>query len=220
MDNIKKFEHRLYGRTRGRSNKKINILNYQKLVKENQILSLENSKDYILDIGTGYGETSIFLAKKFPNHIIVSCEKFIDGNLNLLKNINNHEIKNIKLYAGNVNEFLSINKKNEFFSSVWIFFPDPWPKKKHHKRRLITDLFLKKLYQYIKSKGQVNIATDSISYSRSILNSLYKNKNLFRWKNQNELYMDLKDYYKLETKFYKKATISGRKTSLLVLEKI
>ena len=220
MDNIIKFEYRLYGRTRGRSNKKINILHYQKLVKENQILSLENSKDYILDIGTGYGETSIFLAKNFPNHIIVSCEKFIDGNLNLLKNINNHEIKNIRLYAGNVNEFLSINKKNEFFSSVWIFFPDPWPKKKHHKRRLITDLFLKKLYEYIKSKGELYIATDSISYSRSILNSLYEVKNFFRWKNQNELHMDLKDYYKLETKFYKKASISGRKTLLLVLEKI
>ncbi len=218
MQNIQ--QNRLYGRTRGRSKKKINIKNYLELLNFYKFSTYETNKSYILDIGTGYGETSIFLSKKYNKDIIISCEKYIDGNLNLLKIIKKEKIHNIKIHNGNALDILDRNSKNLFFNLVWIFFPDPWPKNKHHKRRLITDQFLIKIHSFLKNNGKIVIATDSASYLRFILNSIYLSKNYYEWINQNTTHLSLKDYYDLETKFYKKAIISGRNPSLFILKKI
>ena len=214
------FKNRLFGRTRGRSKKKIIIEDYFKLLNQHKLTNLSLSKQYILDIGTGYGETSIYLSKKFPAYIIISCEKYIDGNLNLIKQIRKKNIKNIKIYEGNVLDLLDNYEIKKYFEQVNIFFPDPWPKKRHHKRRLITELFLKKLYPFIIDNGEIYIATDSTSYSRFILKNIYHSKNLYNWSNQSSFYLDTNDYIAVQTKFYKKAIISGRKPSLFILKKI
>ena len=121
------YSNRLFGRTRGRSNKKIDLKNYYETVDKYKFQNFNEETEYILDVGTGYGETSIFLAKQFPDKVIISCEKYIDGNIILLKNIENNKIKNILLHNGNVYDVLeSINKK--YLKLIWIFFPDPWPK--------------------------------------------------------------------------------------------
>ena len=143
------YSKRLFGRTKGRSKKKIDLNKYHQTVAKFKFQKFDKKLEYILDVGTGYGETSIFLAKKFLNKIVISCEKYIDGNIILLKNIEKNNIKNIQLHNGNVHDVLeSSNKKN--FSLVWIFFPDPWPKNRHAKRRLITSDFLIKLYNTLK----------------------------------------------------------------------
>ena len=79
------YTNRLFGRTRGRSKKKINLKNYYKTVEKFKLQNFNEKFDYILDIGTGYGETSIFLANKFIDKIVISCEKYIDGNINLVR---------------------------------------------------------------------------------------------------------------------------------------
>ncbi len=214
------FKNRLFGRTRGRSKKKFDLEKYKDLLYEHRVPKFNNSLEYILDIGTGYGETSIFLANKFKSKIIISCEKYVDGNLNLLKKINDNNIKNIKIHPGNAYDILDKNRFKKYFNLIWIFFPDPWPKKKHHKRRLITSDFLNHLHTFLKTKGEICIVTDSISYIRFILNNLYKSKNLYKWTNQHLCHLTIKDYYDLETKFYKKAIISGKKPLLLILKKI
>ena len=215
-----KYQYRLYGRTRGRSNKKINVEDYKTKLNKFKIIKLDKKKDYILDIGTGYGETTIFLSKKYPERTIIACEKYIDGNINLLKKIDRYNLKNIKIFDGNVNKILEELNKEQYFNAVWIFFPDPWPKKKHFKRRLLTSAFLKKLHIFLKSKGRISIATDSVSYTRSILNVIFENQNLFEWLNQTQAYLSVKDVYDIETKFYKKAINSGRNPILFILEKI
>ena len=215
----KRFKNRLFGRTRGR-NKKINIQNYKKLIDKYKLTNMSSKKNYILDIGTGYGETSIYLSNKYKKKSIISCEKYIDGNLNLINNIENNKIENIYIHPGNVHEILDKIEKKNYFDLVWIFFPDPWPKKKHHKRRLINKNFLSKVYFYIKENGKILIVTDSNSYSRSILKSIYESKKMYHWLNQNSLYLSIKNYYDLETKFYKKAIFYGRKPSLFILKKI
>ena len=172
-----------------------------------------------MDVGTGYGETSIFLAKQYPDKVIISCEKYIDGNIILLKNIENNNIKNILLHNGNVYEVLErANKK--YFNLVWIFFPDPWPKNRHAKRRLITSDFLIKLHKILKENSEILIATDSKIYLRFILNSIYNCKEFFLWLNQSEMNLHIKDYYDIETKYYKKAINLQRKPSLFILRKI
>ena len=146
------YTNRLFGRTRGRSKKKINLKNYYEIVDKYKFQNFNKETEYILDVGTGYGETSIFLAKQFPDKVIISCEKYIDGNIILLKNIENSKKKNIQLHNGNVYDVLD-RANRECFSLVWIFFPDPWPKNRHAKRRLITSEFLVKLHNTLKENS-------------------------------------------------------------------
>ena len=215
----KNYGNRLFGRTRGRSKKKINLKKYHQTVAKYQFQNCDEKINYILDIGTGYGETSIFLANQFLDKVIISCEKYIDGNIILLKNIEKNKIKNIRLHNGNVYDILeSIHRK--CFDLVWIFFPDPWPKNKHAKRRLITSDFLIKLHNTLKVNSEIHIATDSTIYVRFILNSIYNCKDYFLWLNQSEMNLHIKDYFDIETKYYKKAINSQRKPSLFVLRKI
>ena len=213
------YTNRLFGRTRGRSKKRINLKSYYELVNKYKFQKCNAKLDYILDIGTGYGETSIFLANKFLDKVVISCEKYIDGNIILLKNIENNKIKNILLHNGNVYDVLeSINKK--YFKLIWIFFPDPWPKNRHAKRRLVTSDFLLKLHKKMKESSELYIATDSVIYVRFILNSIYKCKDYFLWVNQSKINLDIKDYFDIETKYYKKAINSQRKPSLFILRKL
>ena len=100
------------------------------------------------------------------------------------------------------------------------FFPDPWPKNRHAKRRLITSDFLIKLHKILKESGNIYIATDSTIYIRFILNSIYKCKKYFNWVNQSEINLSIKDYFDIETKYYKKAINSQRKPSLFILRKL
>ena len=190
------YTNRLFGRTRGRSKKKINLKNYYETVDKYKYQNFNEGTEYILDVGTGYGETSIFLAKQFPDKVIISCEKYIDGNIILLKNIDKNKIKNIRLYNGNVYDVLeSINKK--YFKLVWIFFPDPWPKNRHAKRRLVTSDFLVKLHNNMKDNSEIYIATDSVIYVKFILNSIYKCKDYFLWINQSKFNLGIKDYFEI-----------------------
>ena len=64
-------------------------------------------------------------------------------------------------------------KSNIAIDQIWILFPDPWPKKRHHKRRLINEKFLKKIHRILKTEGKIYIGTDSISYLVSILYLIY-----------------------------------------------
>ena len=213
------YSNRLFGRTRGRSKKKIDLKKYHQIVDKYKFQNCDKKINYILDIGTGYGETSIFLANQFLDKVIISCEKYIDGNIILLKNIENNNIKNIRLYNGNVYDVLeNINKK--YFKLVWIFFPDPWPKNRHAKRRLVTSDFLVKLHKNMKENSEIYIATDSVIYVRFILNSIYKCKDYFLWVNQSRINLGIKDYFDIETKYYKKAINSQRKPSLFILRKL
>ena len=213
------YSKRLFGRAKGRSKKKIDLKKYYESVSKYKFQNFDNKLDYVLDIGTGYGETSIFLAKKFLNKTIISCEKYIDGNIILLKNIEKNNLKNIQLHNGNVYDVLEItNKKN--FSLVWIFFPDPWPKNRHAKRRLITSDFLIKLHKTLKKNSKIYIATDSTIYLRFILNSIYNCKDYFLWLNQSQMNLHIKSYFDIETKYYKKAIKSQRNPSLFILKKL
>ena len=213
------YTNRLFGRTRGRSKKKINFKNYYEKVNKYKFQNFNEKSEYILDVGTGYGETSIFLAKQFPDTTVISCEKYIDGNILLLKKIEINKINNIQLHVGNVYDVLEVTNK-KYFRLVWIFFPDPWPKNRHAKRRLITSDFLIRLHEILKENSEIHIATDSTVYIRFILNSIYNCKNYFLWVNQSEMNLDIKDYFNIETKYYKKAINSQRKPCLFILRKL
>ena len=123
------------------------------------------------------------------------------------------------MHNGNVYNIIEITNK-KYFNLVWVFFPDPWPKNRHAKRRLITSEYLIKLHKILKENSEIHIATDSTIYIRFILNSIYKCKKYFDWVNQHEINLSIKDYFDIETKYYKKAINSQRKPSLFILRKL
>jgi len=205
MNKIDKYK--LYGRAKGR--KKISIFDNELLNK----YQLDFSKDFIkfnniiLDVGSGNGENTIFLAKKYPKSLILAAEIFKDGNINLCNLIENFKINNIKIYSGNINKFLNtLEKENKNkIHQVWILFPDPWPKKRHHKRRLVNEVFLELVFNSINKEGSIFIATDSSSYLRQILSSLYNKNSFFEWLNDKPYEWDFGNYNLPLTKYYKRA---------------
>ena len=217
---IDSFKYRIYGRTRSRGKKNITKEKYLLKTEKYKIKTLDKKINYILDIGSGNGESTIFLSSNNKKNIIISCETYINGNLNLINKIDNYGITNIRIYPGNVNQFLDNLNQHIKLKQINILFPDPWPKKKHLKRRLITNDFFKKLNIFLQPNGEIVIATDSPSYSKQIFKCIFNVKDLFNWNNQRNMYLNLNDYYNLETKYYNKAIISGKKPSIFILTKI
>ena len=210
----------IYGRTKGRKKKRYNL--DQTFVNRiiTKDINIKIKDNNILDIGSGSGENSIYQSMKFPKSKIIACETFLDGNINLCHEIFKKNIDNILIYNGNVLELFDTIIKKNIFDSIWILFPDPWPKKRHFKRRLINNNFMKKLISMIKRDGKIHITTDSQSYLRQILFSIYKFRNYFLWENQtiDSWKLDLNKFP--QTKFYKKAIKSNIKPLYIRLKKL
>ena len=213
-------KYTIYGRKKGR--KKIHSVDKDFFVnyKINLAKDIKKNKKNIIDVGSGKGENTLFLAKKNPDALIIAIEIFWDGNINLCKQLSKLKLYNVKIFSSNVLKLFDHLNKDDYFNEIWILFPDPWPKKKHYKRRLIIDNFFIKVYPFLKNDGKIFIATDSSSYLKSIMNSIYKTKSLFNWVNnkpQNWIYemLDLPC-----TKFFKKAQNSYRSSFFIELVKI
>lgn len=140
-----------------------NILPIIKPLKETQ-------KDIILEIGFGGGEHMLELSKRYPDSLIIGSEPFINGVASLLSSISKNnlildEFKNINIYPDDVRIFLNDkNYKNLKFSKIYILHPDPWPKKKHTKRRLLNSDFLKLISSKLDNQGYIIIGTDHYEY--------------------------------------------------------
>ena len=114
----------------------------------------------ILDIGSGMGETTVKLACKYPENDFLAIEVHKPGVGSLIRQAVDSDIKNIKVICHDVVEVLQHQIPDNSIDSVQIFFPDPWPKKKHHKRRLVNDRFLDLISPKLKMNARLFLATD------------------------------------------------------------
>ena len=215
-----KFKYKLYGRFKGR--KKSYLLSSNEFKKNliNKDVNIYSKNYNILDIGSGSGENAVYLSFIHPQARIITCELFEDGNINLSNEIMKNNTDNIKIFQGNVLEFLDCIKESKIFNEIWILFPDPWPKVRHHKRRLLNIKFLELIYFYLKDSGRIFIATDSQTYIQSILSIIYKVRDYFIWENQQLEDWDYENLDLPKTKFFKKAKQSNRKSIFFQLKKI
>ena len=212
---INNSHYRLYGRTKGRKNNK-NDVSFLRI----KLISIDHNKYNILDIGSGFGESTIKIAKKDKKKIVICCEKYIDGLNNLFKEVQKEQLDNVYIYQGNVHQMLDEYCSKNSLSEVWILFPDPWPKKRHQKRRLINEEFLHKIEKYMKKNCYLLISTDSTSYLKEILFLVYKIRNSFCWENQNIYGLEYQNNLIPQTKYYKKALKSGRNSFFIKLRKL
>jgi len=116
-----------------------------------------------IEIGFGGGEHLATLAQQHPKVSFIGCEPFINGVANLLKSIDTLTLSNIRIVHGDAREVLQW-LPDAAVERIYILFPDPWPKKRHYKRRLIQLETLAQLARILKPKGQLVIATDHADY--------------------------------------------------------
>ena len=195
--------------------KKLLKFTLQKFLFEKEII---NNNKRLLEIGFGYGENLIHLSKNNPDTSIIGCEVYEPGIANLVDEIETKNLKNIYIYPKNIFSLFGDLKKNSF-EKVFILYPDPWPKKKHFKRRLISEVLLKRIHDILKKNGLIFIATDSADYLNLILFKFFLNKN-FLWVNKK-----IVDCYKrpkelIKSKYEKKAITKSNKRYFLKFKKI
>ncbi|HSI38833.1 MAG TPA: tRNA (guanosine(46)-N7)-methyltransferase TrmB [Methylotenera sp.] len=126
----------------------------------------------ILEIGFGMGETTAKIAQTLPDCDFLAVEVHTPGVGSLLKLIEEQALTNIRIVQHDVVEVLQHMLPDASLDGVHIFFPDPWHKKRHHKRRLIQGEFVKLLCTKLKAGGYLHVATDWQEYAEWVLEVL------------------------------------------------
>lgn len=126
----------------------------------------------ILEIGFGMGESTATIAQAVPENDYLALEVHTPGVGNLLKLIDAQQIANIRIIQHDAVEVLRDMIADASLSGVHIFFPDPWHKARHNKRRLIQAPFVAKLVRKLKPGGYIHVATDWQDYAEQVLRVL------------------------------------------------
>ena len=126
------------------------------------------SKQVILEIGFGMGEATALLGRDFPETGFLAVEVHKPGIGKLMARIEELELSNIRIIEGDAHPIIKTMIPDSSVEGVHLFFPDPWPKKRHHKRRIVNAEFLKLIHPKIKDGGFFHIATDWLPYAEQI----------------------------------------------------
>jgi tRNA (guanine-N7-)-methyltransferase len=187
---LKHFENqdiRTFGRRHGKklSMRKQHLMEnlLPKLAPKAQEINEHNA---ILEIGFGNGEHLRELALQHQDKLVIGAEPFANGVAALLSAITNEsdntlldEYKNVRIWPDDVRILLK-DLKDINFDEIWVLHPDPWPKAKHEKRRLLNHEFLNLLSEHIGKTGKIVIGTDHWEYYDWILEQLKQTKLLIK----------------------------------------
>ena len=132
----------------------------------------------VLEIGFGMGEATAAIAQTLNHLNFLCCEVHDPGVGALLKRVGEFNIKNIRIIQHDAVQVLEHMITPHSLEGVHIFFPDPWHKKKHNKRRLIQDPFIKSVVDKLKPGGYIHCATDWEAYAVQILEVLTQSPSL------------------------------------------
>lgn len=135
-----------------------------------------------LEIGYGAGEHMSAQAKAHPEIHYIGCEVFTNGIASALRHIEKNNLENVNLFTEDARLLLEKLPEHSL-DRVFILFPDPWPKRKHNKRRLINIETLTLLYRAMKPASSLRLATDDKEYAVWMLVKMMEeqDKNRFRW---------------------------------------
>jgi tRNA (guanine-N7-)-methyltransferase len=123
----------------------------------------------VLDIGFGMGETTLAMALADPARDIIAVDVHTPGAGALLRAIDELQLGNIRVVVADVRELFAGQLEPESLDEVRVFFPDPWPKAKHHKRRLLGADFVQLAARALRPGGALHVATDWKPYAIEVL---------------------------------------------------
>jgi tRNA (guanine-N7-)-methyltransferase len=166
-------------------------------------------EDVWLEIGFGGGEHLVWQAAHNPKTGLIGCEPFEEGIVKALTAIEAQKLSNIRLHADDARMVLRWIPEASL-QRAFILFPDPWPKKRHLKRRLVSRETVNLLARAVAPGGELRLATDIAEYARMALFNILENKS-FRWTAR-----EAADWHKRpqdwpETRYEQKAVRAGRR---------
>ncbi|CAM2892500.1 tRNA (guanosine(46)-N7)-methyltransferase TrmB [Legionella worsleiensis] len=126
----------------------------------------------VVEIGFGMGTSLLTMAKNNPQTNYLGIEVHKAGVGSLVADLHDHQLTNVRIMAHDAVEVFQTKLSDESLAGVQIFFPDPWHKKRHHKRRLIQPEFIQLLTKKIKKGGFIHCATDWMEYATHMLEVL------------------------------------------------
>lgn len=187
-----------------------NIKNAPELVKNHPLIITEltnktfkNNNKIHLEVGTGKGDFIINMALKYSNINFVGIEKYPSIILKALKKINDYP-DNLKLIcdnADNINDFIKVK-----IDALYLNFSDPWPKKRHAKRRLTSKIYLDKYEKLFNKEINIYLKTDNKDFFVYSIISLSNNGYIFK-----EIYLDLhkENIFNIKTEYEEKFSSQG-----------
>jgi tRNA (guanine-N7-)-methyltransferase len=137
-----------------------------------------SSQPIVMDIGYGMGEATWQIAKANPSTNYLGVEVHMPGVGKLMARLDEYELTNVRLIERDVFEVFYYMVKDSSLDGVHLFFPDPWPKKRHFKRRIVNERFLSDVAAKLKPGGYLHIATDWVPYAEWI-KEVFSNTKLF-----------------------------------------
>ena len=126
------------------------------------------SEKIIMEIGFGMGEATAIIAKNHPNNGYIAVDVHPPGIGKLLARIVENDLKNLRVIEDDVHVVLPYMFDDESLDGIHLYFPDPWPKKKHNKRRIVNAGFLALIHPKLKKDGFIHVATDWVPYAENI----------------------------------------------------
>lgn len=159
-----------------------------------------DSQPICMEIGFGMGDSLHQMAMANPGINFFGVEVHTPGVGRLLRLVEENELSNVRVVADDAVKILKDNIPAHSLDRVNIFFPDPWHKTKHRKRRLIQDDFLTLLHSRIKTNGILHIATDWVPYADHVITCVERNRQFVAREPQGP-YVAAEDYGRPETKF-------------------
>ena len=126
---------------------------------------MADGANWMIEIGFGNGQALVEMAQAEPEHRFIGVEVHPPGVGRLLNALHEQAIENVCVAMVDAVALLKHDIPDNALSGVRIYFPDPWPKKRHHKRRLIQPDFVELLYAKLKPHGRVHLATDWAPYA-------------------------------------------------------
>lgn len=125
----------------------------------------ERSAPMLVDIGSGLGESTAQGAADHPDWNVLSVEVYVPGLAALMAQVESRGLENVRAVEANAPELLDHLLAPGSVQEVWVFFPDPWHKKRHHKRRLVTTAFADRVARVLAPGGVLRLATDWSGYA-------------------------------------------------------
>lgn len=228
MTGIRQLKEKFFGRRKGRplGDQTVNLLEntlpkltitIEDKVAVNPADLFDKSFDaFALEIGFGGGEHLAHQAHQNPHMGYLGVEVFLNGVASLLNHMDRQVLDNIRIYPDDVRPFLD-KLKDQSLAQIFVLFPDPWPKARHHKRRIIQEDRIKIFARLLQKGGTLCMATDVPGYlewMQDIMSSVegFKLKHLYTTKTKPESW--------IETRYEEKAREKGRISTYLIYERL
>ena len=212
-----------FGRLKGRplsKNQKLGLEALQKHYRfslENSIFS-ETKKKIWLEVGFGNGQHLVELAKRNSDKLILGSEVYQNGVATACFSLFQNKIDNVRVFHGDIRILLNSFKYGAI-DRLYVLFPDPWIKKRHKSRRLLSSTNIEFFSKILKSKGAICIATDVEDYYFEI-EEAFSNSYQFKKLDVSLKKKNLRFFLDVKTKYEQKAINKGLSPSYLVYKKV